>query len=177
VAGWRAVLWLSLTLGVVRPAPAQEVPSPPTEPGFRTAWWVNVIGLPFEYYTAEWERLAAATRLSLGVNASQLNLRRGTFTSLELKVKRYFSATLMDGIAVGVAGGLTRLEEERDGPRVSETRPTIAFIADRIWAVERWPRFAFTAGTGLKHVLGAKGDYDDLRTTYPTLRLMAGLRF
>lgn len=140
--------------------------------GFATTWWVNPIGIPFGWYTAEVDRQLNA-RVSAGVTGTHLEVDKGSYTSVDAKVRFHFDRDAPRGLAVGVAAGFTHLEEGSLG----ETGPSLALFADYNWIVPRWQRLMIGTGAGLKHLPGIDKDFRDLNTTYPTVRVMLGLRF
>ncbi|MCC6317883.1 MAG: hypothetical protein IT361_09350 [Gemmatimonadaceae bacterium] len=158
----------------VRPVAAQE--SKPTL-GYRNLLTIDPLGIPFEYFSVEYERMMTGL-VSVGLIGSYLGWGDGSFTTLESKLRFYLNEEAPDGFAVGLAGGITRVQEdEPNRPDQAETRPTIGVIVDYSWILGKAQRFVVSTGVGAKRVLGVKAEYNDIPTAYPTARFQVGIRY
>ncbi|MGQ0647763.1 MAG: hypothetical protein ACT4P7_09320 [Gemmatimonadaceae bacterium] len=146
-------------------------------PSFKNLLSLNPLGIPFEYISAEWERVASGIT-SFGLTGSYLGFESASYSTLEAKVRFYPNEEAPKGFSVGLAGGITRVSEDFISEAdESETRPTIAVIIDYNWLLGKNKRFVVGAGVGAKRILGTSGDYSDVSVAYPTARFQIGLRY
>ncbi len=151
-------------------------------PARRSVLSVNPLGIPFEYFSAELERLTSPL-VSFGLQGSYFGPDEGSYTTLEGKMRFYPNEEWPRGFSVGLAAGITRVSGRRFDEVLlrdeegSETRPTIGVIVDYNWVMGKAQRVISGVGVGAKRLLGAEGDYNDLPTAYPTFRFQIGVLF
>lgn len=147
-------------------------------PQRRSVFSINPLGIPFEYFSAEFER-SVTNLASLGVTGSWLDIGDGEYTTAEVKLRFYPNEEWPNGFSLGLAGGVTRVSETQfQAPDRTETRPTIAVIVDYNWLIGKSERILVGVGVGAKRILGASGDdYNDVLIAYPTARFQVGLTF
>jgi hypothetical protein len=172
---------LGLTLAATAPAlQAQAAPAPR-----RNALTINPLGIPFEYVSAEYERVVSAG-FTLGVGASHLGIDDGSYTTGELKGRYYPNEEAMRGFSVGLAAGITRVGDResvcdafacRDLDRRFETRPTLAVMVDYNWMLGRSKRFVVGTGLGAKRIFTDDSNWSGPPVAYPTARLQLGIRY
>jgi hypothetical protein len=149
-------------------------------PARRTVITLNPLGIPFEYFSGELERIMTGLTTA-GITASYLGLSDDSYATLEGKLRFYPNEEAPKGFSVGLSGGITRVEGEifngTDIDRTSETRPTIGVIIDYNWILGKTRRFLVGAGVGAKRIIGASGDIIDVEVGYPTARFQVGFLF
>lgn len=147
-------------------------------PARRNVLSLNPLGIPFEYFSAEYERQLTSLA-SLGLTGSYLGWGDGDYSTAEVKLRFYPNEEWPGGFSLGLSAGTTRLTEERfQEPDVRETRPTVGVIVDYNWLLGRSKRLVVGLGVGAKRVLGARDDdFNDLSVAYPTARFQVGLRY
>lgn len=149
-------------------------------PARRTVITLNPLGIPFEYFSGEFERIVTGLT-TVGITGSYLGISDESYATLEGKLRFYPNEEAPKGFSVGLSGGITRLEGDEwngtENVRTSETRPTIGVIIDYNWILGRTRRFLVGTGVGAKRILGASGDIIDVNTGYPTARFQIGFLF
>ena len=149
-------------------------------PARRTVITLNPLGIPFEYFSGEFERIVTGLT-TVGITGSYLGLDDESYATLEGKLRFYPNEEAPKGFSVGLSGGITRVEGDTfNGTgtvRSSETRPTIGVIIDYNWILGKTRRFVVGTGVGAKRILGASGDIIDIETGYPTARFQIGFLF
>lgn len=149
-------------------------------PARRTVITLNPLGIPFEYFSGEFERIVTGLT-TVGITGSYLGFDDESYATLEGKLRFYPNEEAPKGFSVGLSGGFTRLEGDEwngtESVRTSETRPTIGVIVDYNWILGRTRRFLVGAGLGAKRILGASGDIIDVNVGYPTARFQMGFLF
>lgn len=170
-----AALTIAALVAASTPAHAQDA-----APARRTLITVNPLGIPFEYFSGELERILTGLTTA-GITVSYLGVDDESYATLEGKVRFYPNEEAPKGFSVGLSGGLTRLTGEEyngvDFDRTSETRPTVGVVIDYNWILGKTRRFVVGAGVGAKRILGASGDIIDVETGYPTARFQIGFLF
>lgn len=172
-----ALLAIGATGGLVH---AQDVTVP--KPG-RVLASLNPLGLPLEYFAAEVENKLNDV-MTLGTSFSWLGAGNDDYLSVEAKFRLYPNEEAFRGFSIGVAGGVTRTEDESSDfngnvIRDAKTRPSIAVIADYNWLLGKQKRFVVGTGVGVKRLLGKGLDdqfFDNL-DVYPTARFQIGWVF
>jgi hypothetical protein len=174
--------WLALSALSATVASAQT----PAHPR-NSAVSVNLLGLPFEYVSAEFESRVAPLA-SLGLSLSYFSPDEGTYSSVEAKLRLYPNETAPKGFSVGVAGGITHVTDDNSCIAVdfggadcrsrSTTKPSIAVTADYNWLLGPTKRFFLGAGVGAKRIFGGNDEeFGDINFAYPTLRFQVGIAF
>jgi hypothetical protein len=150
---------------------------------YRNVFTLNPLGIPFEYFSVEYERANGLT--SLGLTGSYLS-NDESYSTLEGKIRFYPNETAPHGFSVGLAAGVTRYTEDVfvgsfPNDRIEErakTFPTVAVIIDYNWLLGRNKRFLVGAGVGGKRLLGDDDDqFFSFPRGYPTARFQLGLLF
>lgn len=173
-----AGLLAALVAAVPSPTRAQEPAGAPAaaaapQPYIQSAA-VNVIGLPFGLFSAEYE-VAVAPGFTIGAGGSYLST--GGFGSVrgwaEGKVLYYPSEVPLQGLAVGLtAGFLSAHDDDR-----KDTAPTIGVMANYNWLLGARRRFLVGAGVGARRVVGPIEPDSPLDRVYPDGRAVIGLAF
>jgi len=170
-----AAFAMAALIGASSQAHAQD-----TAPARRTVITVNPLGIPFEYFSGEFERIMTGLTTA-GITVSYLGLDDDSYATLEGKLRFYPNEEAPKGFSVGLAGGITRVEGDiyngTDIDRTSETRPTIGVVIDYNWILGKTKRFLVGAGLGAKRIIGASGDIIDINIGYPTARFQIGFLF
>lgn len=150
----------------------------PAAVGYRNVLSINPLGIPFEYFSVEYER-ALTGLTSLGLTGSYLGWGDGSYSTTEAKLRFYPNEEGPKGFSVGLSAGITRVAEERfQDSDFSESRPTLGVIIDYNWLLGKTKRFVVGTGLGAKRIFGANDDdFSDLNLAYPTARFQIGLRF
>ncbi|MBL8983719.1 MAG: hypothetical protein JNL26_16145, partial [Gemmatimonadetes bacterium] len=134
------------------------------------------------YISGEYERMVTGLT-SFGLQGSFFSVNDGSYSTIEGKVRFYPNEEWPRGFSIGLAGGVTRLAEDRfntstgGDERVSETRPTVAVIVDYNWIMGKAQRVIVGGGVGAKRLIGASSDFIDIETAYPTVRFQIGIRY
>ncbi len=163
---------------ILAAAPGMEA----QEPVRRNLFTINPLGIPFEYFSGEYERSISGLT-SLGLQGSYLNIDDGSYSTVEAKLRFYPNEEWPRGFAIGLAGGITRVKGEQynavtqQNAFEAETRPTIAVIVDYNWVMGKSQRVIVGAGVGAKRLIGTSGDFLDIDTGYPTARFQIGVKF
>lgn len=148
----------------------------------RSVLSLNPLGIPFEYISGEYEHMVSGL-VSYGLQGSFLSVNRGSYASVEAKIRAYPNEEWPKGFSIGLAAGVTRLSEDRTNYETnreeteSETLPTMAVIVDYNWILGKAQRVIVGTGVGAKRLIGASSDFIDLNTAYPTARFQIGIRF
>lgn len=144
---------------------------------------INPLGIPFEYFSAEYEG-AVGGSFTLGANASYFSPSDETYASFELKGRLYPNEEGPKGFAVGLGLGVSHLSEKvwcfdcGSPERTSTTRPTVHVFVDYNWLLGPSQRFFVGTGVGAKRVFGLGDDYfRDIGAVYPTARFQIGVRY
>jgi hypothetical protein len=161
------------SLALANPSAAQAA-----APVQRNIFSINPLGIPFEYVSAEFERMLTGLT-SIGLTGSYLGWGDAAYSTLEGKLRFYPNEEGPKGFAVGLAAGVTRIAESySNAPDRAESRPTVAVIVDYNWILGKAKRVVVGAGLGAKRVIGADGDdFSDVLVAYPTARFQIGIRF
>jgi hypothetical protein len=175
---FRSLIAVVLALALLPFTGAAQDPVPPQ----RSLITLNPLGIPFEYFSGEFEsRLSAIA--SAGLSVSYLG-RSGNdaYMSVEGKFRFYPNEEWPRGFSIGLSTGLTRREDENydfEGNPISEseTRPTIGVIIDYNWLLGRTDRFIVGVGLGAKRILGSTNEFIDFPDGYPTARFQVGFLF
>ncbi len=142
----------------------------------RNVFSINPLAIPFEYISAEYERVTSRFA-TVGLAASYLGgLDDWSYSTVEGKVRFYFNEEAPKGFSLGLAAGVTRVagnDSRRD--ESSFTRPTVSVIADYNWLLGKGDRFLVGGGVGTKRILG--DDNVDFGEVYPTFRFQIGVRY
>lgn len=172
----RTLAWVAVTLATVLAA----IPAAAQAPVRRNLLSINPLGIPFEYFSGEYERNVSGLT-TFGLQASYLNIDDGSYSTVEAKVRFYPNEEAPTGFSLGLATGITRVSEDRyngtSSENVSETRPTIAVIVDYNWVLGKAKRVIVGGGVGAKRLIGSSGDFLDIETAYPTARFQIGVRY
>jgi hypothetical protein len=145
----------------------------------RQALSFNPLGIPFGYFAGEYEA-RATDAFTIGGSLSYYDISDDQYFSAEVKARLYPAERALQGLSVGLAGGITRLDGTCSGASVtdcSETGPSISVIVDYNWLLGRTNRFFLGTGVGAKRIFGIGNDYDDLNEAYPTVRFQMGVAF
>jgi hypothetical protein len=172
----KGVLAVSLAVATATSATrvAAQSPAPSTQRNILT---INPLGIPFEYFSAEFER-ALSGASSLGLTGSYVSIEDVTYSTIEGKYRFYPNEEGPKGFSVGLAAGITRVSEDDDfGPTESESLPTLGVIVDYNWMLGKTKRFVVGAGLGAKRIFGDDDNFGDASFGYPTARFQIGLRF
>jgi hypothetical protein len=144
---------------------------------------INPLGIPFEYFSAEYEGTVAGA-FTLGGNVSYFAPGDASYTSFEVKGRLYPNEVGPKGFSVGMGLGVAHVSEEIgcfDCSSPSDrtaTRPTIHVFTDYNWLLGKSGRFYVGTGVGAKRILGLRDrDYDDILQVYPTFRFQIGTNF
>jgi hypothetical protein len=152
------------------------------QPVRRNLLSLNPLGIPFEYISGEYEHMITGLA-SYGLQGSFLSVDQGSYSTVEAKVRFYPNEEWPKGFSIGLAGGITRLSEDRYNSstnreeRETETLPSMAVIVDYNWILGKAQRVIVGAGVGAKRLIGASSDFIDVNTAYPTARFQIGVRF
>ncbi len=169
----RPLLALAALL-VATPALAQGIPDR------RQALSFNPLGIPFEYFSGEYE-VRASDAFTIGGSLSYFDISNDEYFSVEVKGRLYPAERALQGFSIGLAAGVTRLDGQCDGSfqtvDCSDSGPTVSVIVDYNWLLGRTNRFLIGTGVGAKRVFGVDNDYSDLLEAYPTFRFQVGVAF
>ena len=169
---------LAVSLLVIPRAAAAQEPAPAR----RTLVTINPLGIPFEYFSGEFERVFTGL-VSVGATLSYLGaIDDASYGTAEWKLRFYPNEEAPKGFSVGMSAGLTRVTgDEFDSSggveRTSETRPTLGVIVDYNWILGRTRRFVVGTGVGAKRIFGLDDDFIDANIGYPTARFQVGFLF
>lgn len=173
-----ATLAVGLLLVVPDTARAQDA-----APARRTLVTINPLGIPFEYFAGEIERVVSGL-VSVGATVSYWGVfDEASYSTAEWKVRFYPNEEAPKGFSVGMSAGLTRVTGEVfDGSggveRESEILPTLGVVVDYNWILGKTRRFVVGTGVGAKRIFGGADDFiDDVSFGYPTARFQIGFLF
>lgn len=176
-----AALLLALAVSALaRPAQAQApapAPAPsPAGPAYRNLFSLNPLAIPFEYVSAEYERMASGL-VSFGLAGSYFGaFSDRSYSTLEGKLRFYLNEEGPKGFSLGLGAGITRVgDNDTQFDDESFTRPTVSVLADYNWLLGKGDRFLVGAGVGTKRILG--GDDVSFALVYPTFRFQIGVRY
>lgn len=168
---------IAFAIAALAPATARSQDAAPAR---RAVVTINPLGIPFEYFSGEFERVLTGLTTA-GLTFSYLGFDDESYSTLEGKVRFYPNEEAPKGFSVGLSAGLTRLGDDRfDGNRVVrdyETRPSVGVVVDYNWILGRTKRFLVGTGVGAKRILGTSGDLIDIDIGYPTARFQIGFLF
>jgi hypothetical protein len=152
----------------------------PAAVGYRNVFSVNPLGIPFEYFSAEYER-ALTGLTSIGLTGSYVGfIDEGSYSTIEGKLRFYPNEEGPKGFSIGMSAGITRVSVDRfDEPDDSESKPSLGVIIDYNWLLGKTKRVVVGTGLGAKRIFGVGSDFDDddIPLAYPTARFQVGLRF
>ena len=190
-----ATACITLTVSAA-PLGAQDVPPAPPVPQ-RNSMATNFIGIPFGFFSLEYERAAALPGLTIGVGGSHFagDLEddedfggEGRNSWAEVKALYYPGERPFRGFSIGLTAGVHAARGFTcDGtdpfggcsqPAVVRTQssPTLGVLANYDWLIGRRERFRVGTGIGAKRVLrNVRGDRDVLDQVYPDGRFVVGL--
>jgi hypothetical protein len=138
---------------------------------------INPLGIPIEYFSAEWERMTTGY-MSVGLAGTYTGPFDVEYLTGDLKVRFYPSERGPAGFSIGMSGGFARLRENLfDSGDQKISRPTLGVIVDYNWVLGRNDRFLVGVGLGAKRVLGDGGGFSGIEVAYPTVRFQFGLRY
>ncbi|HEV2147465.1 MAG TPA: hypothetical protein VGR37_08680 [Longimicrobiaceae bacterium] len=169
--------WLSaaacaalVALGSASSAAAQEAPPPQ----YRNVLSANPLGLLFEYYNAEYERILTPST-TFGLAGSYITLfDEADYFSLDGKYRYYPQAQAFAGFAIGGTLGYAQVSENDVLGNVgseSVSAFSLGVEIDYNWLVGSSRRFYIGTGIGAKRLFG--GDVDsDTPVVLPTIRLV-----
>ena len=160
-------------------------PVPPAKAKPRNVLSTQPLSMILTVYNAEFER-ALGNTMTLALSASYWD--SGFFndevsgdvgyTSGELKLRYYPSAKPFEGLSFAGSAGLTRVFEDFNDTRETETGPSIGTFLDYSWLLGPTNRFYTSVGIGAKAVFLDDREFaGDLTVRYPTARISVGFGF
>lgn len=144
---------------------------------------INPLGIPFEYFSAEYEGTVAGA-FTLGGNVSYFSPGDANYTSFELKGRLYPNEEGPKGFSVGMGLGFAHVSEHvlcfdcSSSSNRGTTRPTVHVFTDYNWLLGKSGRFYVGTGVGAKRIFGIRdSDFNDILKVYPTFRFQIGTNF
>ena len=143
---------------------------------------ISPISLVFGIIGAEYERrIDASSALAGSVN--YLRQSGVSYLSGEAKYRYYPQEKALEGFAVGLTTGLSRIGTygdnfgDFDGENESGTAASLGFALDYQWLLGRRKNFAITLGTGARRLFFIGTEVDGASLTLPTARISIGRGF
>ncbi len=139
---------------------------------------ISPLSLVFGLIGAEYERRVSSSS-ALGVNGSYFKLSDYTYTSAEGKYRYYPQGTALEGFAISVSGGLTRVSSRDSGYNGSESgsAATVGTAVDYQWLTGAKKNFAITLGVGARRLIFLGTEVSGASLTLPTARISIGRAF
>jgi len=139
---------------------------------------ISPISLVFGIIGAEYERrIDASSALAGSVN--YLRQSGVSYLSGEAKYRYYPQEKALEGFAVGLTTGLSRIGtyDTFDGDEASGTAASLGFALDYQWLLGRRKNFAITLGTGARRLFFLGTEVEGASLTLPTARISIGRGF
>ncbi len=151
-------------------ARAQEVATP------KQIISISPLSLVFGLLGAEYEH-RLSTSSAWGVSGSVYRSDEFTYVATEAKWRYYPQEKALEGFAVGLTGGVTRVGTRDVSPSTSSSALSLGFALDYQWLLGPKKRFAVTLGTGARRLIGLNDALNGASLTLPTARLSIGRGF
>lgn len=148
----------------------------------RGAFTFNPLGLPIQYFAAEYE-VKTGTAVSTGFAGSYFSPPGGDghYATGEVKIRYYPNEIPLKGFSLGAAVGITNVGYTDTQCAVtctdtkkSDSRPTGAVLVDYNWLMGKHDQFMIGIGAGMKRIFNVSANDANIPFVYPTLRLMFG---
>lgn len=143
---------------------------------------ISPISLVFGIVGAEYERRIGPTSALAG-SANYLRQSGLYYLSGEAKYRYYPQEKALEGFAIGLTTGLTRIGtygdilDGVDGENDSGTAASLGFALDYQWLLGRKKNFAITLGTGARRLIFLGTEVNGASLTLPTARVSIGRGF
>lgn len=137
---------------------------------------ISPIGLLFGLLGAEYERRLAPSS-SFGVSAQSYANDDFSYLSADLKYRYYPQEKALEGFAVGITGGVTRIGERNQSENDSGSAVSLGFALDYQWLLGPRRNFAVILGTGARRLIPIGTEIDGSSLTLPTARIAIGRAF
>jgi len=173
-------LFLSASLVATLPVIAQTsapTPSAAATPAVTQIVSVSPISLVFGIFGAEYERRMSPTT-ALAASGTYARQSGISYLSAEAKYRYYPQGKALEGFAVGLTTGLSRIGTYGDfSNNESGTAASLGFALDYQWLLGQKKNFAITLGTGARRLLFLGTEVDGASLTLPTARISIGRGF
>jgi len=139
---------------------------------------ISPISLVFGVIGGEYERRISPTGALAG-SANYLRQSGISYLSAEAKYRYYPQEKALEGFAVGLTTGLTRIAttDSFEDEEASGTAASLGFALDYQWLLGRKKNFAVTLGTGARRLFFLGTEVDGASLTLPTARISIGRGF
>lgn len=141
---------------------------------------ISPISLLFGLLGAEYERRLTPAS-SFGLSAQSYTNDDFSYLSAEAKYRYYPQEKALEGFAVGVTGGVTRIGVRDDADTRSENDSgsalSLGFALDYQWLLGPRRNFAVILGTGARRLIPIGTEIDGSSLTLPTARIAIGRAF
>ena len=137
---------------------------------------ISPISLLFGLLGAEYERRLAPAS-SFGLSAQSYRNNDFSYLSAEAKYRYYPQEKALEGFAVGITGGVTRIGERNQSENDSGAALSLGFALDYQWLLGPRRKFAVILGTGARRLIPIGTEIDGSSLTLPTARIAIGRGF
>ena len=137
---------------------------------------ISPISLLFGLLGAEYERRLAPSS-SFGLSAQSYRNNDFSYLSAEAKYRYYPQEKALEGFAVGITGGVTRIGERNQSENESGAAVSLGFALDYQWLLGPRRKFAVILGTGARRLIPIGTEIDGSSLTLPTARIAIGRGF
>jgi hypothetical protein len=172
---------LLATFGSVARAQSEPAtPEPSVAPAYGQLISVSPLFALLGFYTADLERRVTHAT-TVGVGGSAFTLGPFGYRSVDLKARYYPGGRALEGVSLGVSGGLIRLSADEGGLFSSASAGSgIVVGTEGMYTRLSGKRHnvALSVGGGFKRIMRFDGyDVSAVRLTYPTARASIGFAF